>query len=192
MKRESVFIFFIGSLFFFDASAQKQPIKFHSINEIGITTGQSGENFLLQTINGIKFKSFFTGVGIGIDYYHYKTLPIFFDARKFFGKKNNGFIYGDMGCNFPLKNKPDKDIMYYGTYKFSGGIYSNLGLGYKWKFIKKSSFLLSAGYSYKKIFDKIGTSSPVIDCATGIACPLDYTKYNYGFGRIVLKAGVDF
>ena len=155
--------------------------------------GQSGGNLLLQTVNGVRFKDFFTGAGVGVDYYHYKTLPVFFDARRYFGKKNNGFAYADIGYNFPLKNKPGKDIPYYQSYKFSGGIYTDLGLGYKMKFINKSSFLLSAGYSYKRVSDKIGTVNPVIDCMVGTSCPLlDYSKYSYGFGRIILKAGVDF
>lgn len=83
-----------------------------------------------------------------------------------------------------LKNKPGKEIYYYQSYKFSGGAYTDVGVGYKMKFIKKSSFLVSAGYSYKKNYDKIETIGP----ADGI----DYSIYNYGFGRIVLKAGVDF
>ncbi|MGH2564874.1 MAG: hypothetical protein ACRDE8_09760 [Ginsengibacter sp.] len=190
MKRKFIYILVIVSLSF-NASAQKQ-IQFHSINSAGFLMGQSSGNALLQTVNGIRFKNFFTGVGIGIDYYRYKTLPLFFDGRKYFGKKNNGFAYADLGYDFPLKNKPGKEILYYGTYKFNEGIYTDFGLGYKWKLIKKASFLLSAGYSYKKIFEKIGTTNPGIDCAIGISCPVDYTTYNYGFGRIVLKAGVDF
>ena len=174
----------LGALIMFFAASAQNKIKFNSINMVGIAFGENENVGLLQTINGIRAKNFFTGIGVGIDYYRYKTLPLFFDERVYFGKKNNAFAYVDFGYNFPLKNKPGKEFSYYQSYKFSGGIYTDFGIGCKIKFIKKSSLVFTTGYNYKEISDRIGAIGP----ADGI----DYNTYNYGFGRIVLKAGVDF
>ena len=63
---------------------QSKKIKFHSINNIGLLKGQVDDVLQLQTINGIKYKSFFGGVGIGLDNYYFKTIPLFVDLRKCF------------------------------------------------------------------------------------------------------------
>ena len=56
------------------------------------------------------------------------------------------------------------------------------------KFIRNSSFLISTGYSYKEINNKVGVVNPCLVAP----CPVDYSNYKYGNGRVVLKAGVDF
>ena len=163
--------------------AQTKKIKFHSFNSIGLVIGESRSDMMLQSVNGIFYSNLYSGIGFGIDDYNYNSYPVFFDQRIFFDKKRNAFIYGDIGYNFPAKNKPGEEI-YYTSYHFRGGIYTDFGIGYKMKFIKKSSFLITAGYSYKKIYDKIGAPGP--------AGSIAYSTYSYGFGRIILKAGVDF
>ncbi len=56
------------------------------------------------------------------------------------------------------------------------------------KFISKSFFTVSAGFNYKEINNKI---SIVNECLVA-PCPVDYSNYKYGNGKVVLKAGVDF
>ncbi|MEO8108842.1 MAG: hypothetical protein ABI594_02365 [Ginsengibacter sp.] len=187
MNRKTLaFLFFI--FICFSASAQKDKLKFHSVNAIGITAGESGGHPILQTINGLGNKEWFAGIGFGVDYYRYKTFPLFFDARKNFGNKNKWFVYGDLGYNFPGKNVPGKEIYYYNSYHFSGGVHGDLGLGYRISFSEKSALLFSTGYTYKKIQNKVGVVNPCLIAP----CPVDYSNYEYGYGRIVLKAGVDF
>lgn len=181
-------IFFIFIIISLSASAQKEKLKFHSINSIGITIGESGSHPLLQTINGLGTSDWFAGVGFGIDYYAYNTYPIFVDARKSFGNKSRWFAYGDLGYNLPGKNTPGKEIYYYNTYHFSGGVYGDIGLGYKIPFSQKTLLVFSTGYTYKKLTGKIGTTI----CPFAGPCYVDYSNYEYGYGRIVLKAGVDF
>ena len=188
MKKESVTIFLLASFIYFSASAQEEKLKFHSINAVGLSDGQSGAYGLFQTVNGLSYKKWYSGIGFGADYYHYKSYPLFIDTRRYFGKNDKGFAYADLGYNFSGKNKPGKEIFYYNSYHFSNGIYSDIGIGYKMKFIGKSSFLISTGYSYKEINNKVGVVNP---CLVG-PCPVDYSNYKYGSGRVVLKAGVDF
>jgi len=172
----------------FSLTAQKKSVQFNSINLFGIVGGEGQVNSAFQTINGIKLSNWFSGIGIGIDNYRYKTLPLFIDGRWYLSHEKSGFIYGDIGYNFPMKNKPGKEIYYYNTYDFTGGIYTDFGIGYQVFLNKNASLLFSLGHSYKKLQDKIGvTTCPVLG-----SCFVDYSKYNYEFGRMILKAGLAF
>ena len=183
------FPFFLFSFFLcFSAAAQKEKVKFHSVNAIGLSDGQSGVHLLLQTVNGVAFKNFFSGIGVGADYYQYKSYPLFIDVRGYFGKNNKVFAYGDLGYNFSGKNKPGKEIYYYTSYRYTSGVYTDIGIGYKMRLTGNSSFLISTGYSYKEINNRVEVVSPCLVAP----CPVDYDNYKYGNGRIVLKAGVDF
>ena len=62
--------------------AQKTKPKFASINQFGIAWGASDDALQLQTVNGAVYKTFFTGLGIGLDYYWERTVPVFIDLRK--------------------------------------------------------------------------------------------------------------
>src|SRR5687768_4020311 len=80
MKRNIAFILL---LFLFQGiAAQKQKPKFTSINQAGVTWGGSGQTLQLQSINGIFYKTFSAGVGVGLDYYWQRTIPLFIDLRK--------------------------------------------------------------------------------------------------------------
>lgn len=178
-------IFFISVNFL--SSAQKNINRFQSINSIGLVVGESEPSTAFQTVNGIHFSNWFSGIGIGIDNYKYKKLPLFFDIRRYFGPEKRGFVYGDIGHGFPMKNKPGKEI-YYNTYHFNGGIYTDVGIGYQFPLYKKSSFLISMGYSYKKLQSKIGETT----CPFMGPCFVDYSTYDFSYSRIILKAGFVF
>ena len=186
MKHNWIFYYVLATLISISLSAQNRKFKFHSINSAGIVGGESEVKSIFQTINGIEFSKWYFGVGVGVDNYSYKTLPLFFDARRYFGKKNKGFAYVDLGYNFPLKNTPGKEVGYYNTYNFKGGLYTDFGIGYKIKFIKKSSLLFSLGQSYKELQTQIGIVPGCLECQ-----PYLY-NYKFGYGRIILKTGVEF
>ncbi|MEO9209464.1 MAG: hypothetical protein ABI208_00105 [Ginsengibacter sp.] len=172
----------------FTISAQKNKIKFQSINQFAVIGGESKIATAFQTVNGIECSNFLLGVGIGVDNYRYRTFPLFLDGRWNFGEEKRGFIYGDIGYNFPMKNKPGKEIYYYDSYQFTGSIYTDIGIGFQVPLYKRSSFLISGGYCYKKLQSKIGvTACPFIG-----PCYVDYSKYDFSFNRIVLKAGFVF
>jgi hypothetical protein len=163
----------------------QEKIKLTSINMAGIVMGQNGNSSLVQTLNGITYKKSFTGVGVGIDYYKNKTIPLFADIRTSIAK-TNFFFFADPGYNFPHKNKPDEKVSFYNTYHFSGGFYTELGIGYKMRLAQKSFLLFSSGYSYKEITNKTGVVSPCL----AAPCPVDYTTYKYSYGRVLFKAGI--
>lgn len=192
MRNKSFLLFLLVVSIALCGKAQNKKIKFHSINSFGFVIGEHGNDIMLQTVNGVTYKNFYSGIGFGIDYYDYNSYPLFFDQRIYFGKKNKAFVYGDLGYNFNAKNKPGKEIYYYNSYHFSGSVYTDIGIGYKMKFSKKSSLMLSAGFSYKEISDKVAIVIPTMVPCPSTGCPVDYQTYKYGNGRVVLKAGVDF
>jgi hypothetical protein len=188
MKSKLIFTFLIASLISFSIFAQNKKIRFHSVNQFGMIGGESGISSAFQTINGIAFSNWFSGIGVGVDNYRYKTLPLFIDGRRYFDDENKAFVYADFGYNFPLKNTPGKEVSYYNSYDFTGGIYTDIGLGLQFSLNKKSSFLFSLGYSYKKMQNKIGVDV----CGITGPCWVDYSKYDLEYGRMVLKAGFEF
>jgi hypothetical protein len=183
-----VFIALLFVMVTFRSLAQKKNVQFQSINLVGIVGGEKEVGYAYQSINGIKFSNWFSGIGIGVDDYRYKTLPLFIDGRWFFGERHKAFLYGEIGYNFPLKNKPGKEIYYYSSYDFKGGIYTGVGIGLKFSLNKFSSLEFSLGHSYKELQNKVGTVNP---CFAG-PCPVDYSKYSYELGRMILKAGIVF
>jgi hypothetical protein len=177
------------------ASAQENKStprwQFHSLNNLGLLEGQTGSSFQLQSINGVQFQSWFAGVGIGLDYYRYRSVPLFLDIRKEFGKKaNKPFLYADGGINFPWVTDSEKSI-YAADDHFGNGFYADLGAGYKISMGKKNSLLLSLGYSNKKLTETY--TSPFvtyIDFFNPTSSPA--TKINYSLNRLSIKLGWSF
>ncbi len=163
----------------------QEKAKFNSINMAGIVAGKSGAYHALQTINGINYREWFAGIGTGIDYYRYKSVPLFLDVRTSVAKSSL-FVYADLGYNYPMHNKPGKEIYYYINYHFTGGVYNEVGAGYSIKLSHKSKLLFTSGYSYKKINNKVGLLNPCLVAP----CPIEYNTYSYGYGRVVFRAGV--
>lgn len=186
MRKSFFFIVIISFLLSASTSAQKRKVGFQSVNQFAIVGGQDHVNTAFQTVNGIKFSDWFFGAGVGIDNYRYKTLPLFADGRWLFGQDKKGFLYADIGYNFPLKNKPGKEMSYYTNYHFTGGIYTEFGIGFKTKFIKNSSILFSLGHSYKELQSRIG----VVPLCLG--CDAYWYNYKLSYGRVLLKTGVEF
>lgn len=188
MKRKLIFILILFLAINFSSFAQKNKVRFHSINSFALIAGESGYSTAFQTVNGIHFSNWFSGIGIGVDNYKYKTLPLFFDARKYFGSEKRAFVYGDIGYDFPMKNKPGKEVYYNDSYKFTGGIYTDVGIGFQFHLSKRSFVLFNLGYSWKKLECKTG----VVTCPLIGPCYIDYNKYNFSFNRMILKAGLLF
>lgn len=178
-------LFLLLSFVCFKAKAQHKNIKFYSINSTGLLMGEGDPELLLQTVNGIAYNKFYSGIGFGADYYNYNSYPLFFDQRIYFGYNRNAFGYGDLGYNFAAK-KPRKDNGYENASHFKGGIYTDLGFGYRAGFTKHSSLIFSLGLRYKQLQRQIGVAPLCLGCQP-------YFYYDkFGNGEIVVKAGVVF
>jgi hypothetical protein len=166
------------------------PWVFHSINNIGLLEGQTGSSFQLQTINGAGYKSWFGGIGIGLDFYRYRTIPLFFDLRKEFGKSNNKlFLFSDAGVNFSWVTDNEK-TNYEQDDKFGNGFYFEGGLGYKIRVTNNNNLLLSLGYSYKKLYETY--AYPIFMLYTQNPENNWTEKINYSLNRLSIKIGWEF
>ena len=179
-----LFLFFMHSL-----RAQKKSgnhrMNFGSQNYIGILEGEAGTSFQLQTINGFRYKTWFAGVGTGLDYYYQRSIPLFISLSKFLPSAKTPFYFnGDAGINFPWNKNGIYDFQYRGD--SSPSLYWAGGFGYKFSFKKgDQGILLNLGYSYKHIIQETETSYPCLIAP----CPVFTERYDYRLKRLSLKAG---
>src|SRR5919206_1805397 len=117
-------------------------LSFHSINAIGLHEGETGTSFQLQTVNGVQLHQWFAGIGAGLDYYTYRTVPLFLDVRRnLWNKRITPFVYADGGMNFPWIPKDVENSWYNSNFK--GGLYYDIGIGYAIQTKNSGGFLLS-------------------------------------------------
>lgn len=163
--------------------------SFHSINSIGVANGSDGAAAVMQTVNGFRKGPLFAGIGLGLDYYQYRTIPLFADVRYEFGtKKNKLFAYADAGINFSwVEGTYDDEVgIWWGNPSdFSNGLYTDAGIGLTTSFRNGNAFVLSLGYSRKTMKETFAyfdwqTNEPVTDVNT------------YRFNRILIKLGFSF
>jgi hypothetical protein len=168
-------------------SFDRSSMKFSSVNQAGLLNGDNGESFSLQTINGITVNKWFAGLGIGIDYYLQRTIPLFADVRRdITSGKNSLFVYGDGGISLPYLTSQQKIIAGWPTTYNHGPCYG-VGAGWKLKGKSERSWLLSAGYAYKQLKE---TVTKTIRGGPGIfAAPGASEYYDNRYRRIVINVG---
>lgn len=160
---------------------------FSSINQAGVLTGEAGSFFQVQTINGMRYNTWFAGVGVGLDYYKKRGIPVFLDVRKdILNKPSTPFVYADGGIHYSWVVEEDQP---WGgiTRTFSNDFYNDIGIGYKVSLKDQQAVLLSAGYSHKSVKE---TTTYTQSCPS---CPPTRKEiYNYTFNRLTLKLGYRF
>ena len=130
-----------------DITAQER-LRFSSINQVGILKGNSDQTYQLQTINGVSYRTWFAGIGVGMEEYYLKTFPLFIEVRRdLFSKRATPFIYADLGVSFPSDSE-EKTAWQRSEYK--KGMYYDCGIGYSIPIKGSLSFNFSAGYSLKE------------------------------------------
>lgn len=160
---------------------------FSSINQGGVMQGEAGAYFQFQTINGLRYKSWFAGLGVGLDLYPVNGLPVFLDLRKYIlDRQYSPFVYADVGIHFADKN--NEETMWQ-RIEYSNSLYYDVGVGVKIGFMKKAGLLLSGGYSFKKYERK--ESYRQLDC-NFFPCNAGSQRYRYSLSRLSLKLGVQF
>jgi hypothetical protein len=162
--------------------------QFHSINNVGLLEGQTGSAFQLQSVNGMQYKTWYAGIGLGLDFYRYRTIPLFIDIRKEFGSGvNKFFAYADGGVNFAWLTDNEKP-MYLMDDHFNAGFYTDLGLGYKIGLGRTNHLLLSIGYSLKKLKETYNA----YDYFSPPDYPINKEQINYNLNRLTMKIGWEF
>jgi len=161
--------------------------RFQSVNQIGLIDGSTDTEFHLQTINGLRFGNWFTGIGVGIDYYYVRSVPLFVDIRNYwFKKKNSPFVYGDIGINFPWPKDLGNDFSFQDI-NYNEGLYYDLGLGYKLGLRNTHALSLSAGFNFKRL-----TGVRQYKICTFMPCVGTTEEFDYKLNRISMKFGWEF
>lgn len=172
---------------------QTGKIRFHSINNVGMVIGKTDKNLQLQTINGIKYKTYSAGIGIGLDNYYFKTVPLFVDLRKdLLNKKMTPFAYVDLGASIP-GDRAKVDT--WTTSYYNSGFFYDMGLGYSFPVKGRFAVNISAGYSQKVLNEDRENSGWMwrdYIAGGGISAYKDTTYYSYTLRRISLKVGFSF
>ena len=180
-----IFITIIAGVCFSSSLCAQQKIKFSSQNYAGITDGEAGTAFQFQTISGFQYKTWFTGIGTGVDSYYETSIPLFLSVSKFLNTPKFPFyLNADAGINFPWS--PQESV--YSNYgeEFSSSLYWAGGLGYRFGIGKeKQGFLLNFGYSYKHLIQETEYTSPCLFPP----CPVSKERYDYRFHRLSVKVG---
>ncbi|MEO5995740.1 MAG: hypothetical protein ABIN89_03465 [Chitinophagaceae bacterium] len=175
------------------AQDKSNKVRLQSVTNIGLLNGSKNSSFALQTILGGAYKNSFLGAGIGIDYYRFRTVPVFADLRHQFGSgPRKFFLYGDIGYNLDWltdKNKEQENIYSWSsTNNFKGGLYYDAGIGYKFALKNSDAFVISTGYTFKKLKNK----TPETRCPFLGTCSMEIDTYKYYLSRWVIKAGWSF
>lgn len=189
---KKIILLVIINLAFCSALLAQKKIKFSSAVKVGLLNGEADKaGTELQLVGGVAYKSWFSGIGSGVDYYSgFKSIPVFIEIRKDLKvKKNTPFVNVDMGYNWALINK-DYKLNYGLTYKFQGGLYYELSAGYKFVLSESLSMALSAGYSYKK-FKEVDSAYYGVG-PFGQPLPTSVNVYDYTFRRISVKVAFWF
>ena len=171
-----------------EKNESEKNIHFHSITQAGFLIGSSDVQLQLATINGIKYKTYFVGAGIGLDYYFERTVPVFIDLRKnILNRYQSPFVYAAAGINIPWIDKDQENW----NREYKKGGYYELGLGYNFPLRKSLAVVLSAGYSVKLLSAKEYTWNYFL--SSSWPPPSAYINhYQYTLRRIGIKAGVSF
>lgn len=172
---------------------QNGEIKFHSVNSAGVLKGANDASLQLQTINGIKYKSFSGGIGIGLDNYYFRTVPLFVDLRKnIFEKNQTPFFYFDLGASIPWDRVKMETLS---TSYYKSGLIYDMGIGYSFPLKGRFALNVSAGYSEKILNEtretsyRMWTEFPPTEPST---VNKDTTYYKYTFRRVSFKIGLSF
>jgi len=162
-------------------------VHFQSILQGGLLAGKSKPGFEFQTINGVKWKTFSAGIGVGLDNYFVNSIPVFFDVRTDFSNRSNTpFLFIDAGSQLLSKKYSKPDDYYFDLY-YKAKFYFNAGAGYKINLFKKNAMVLSASFSLKKINE---VETPFCDWAPCQENPPPFVIINkYNLKRFSLQIG---
>lgn len=159
------------------------------IPSIGFSAGESTAKPLFQLSGGYSYGRTFAGIGGGLDEYKFTSFPVFADWRWSFGSAREAFLYGNLGYNIAGRNTDEarKNPWAIST-KYAGGLYTDIGIGYRLRFKSANSILFSAGFSQKNMRETVRNSTWCISPP----CPETVNTNSYQLGRIIARFGWQF
>jgi len=137
-------------------SSLQAQFKYQGSIEGGVVNGNWETNGYVQTTHGIQYQQWLIGVGAGMDYYRYRSVPVFLEVQKNFGKKTvRPFLIAAAGVNatWPTEEQKQTIINWWQTTpaEHKNGWYAKLGAGVLLNASSKLKFSLRAAYSFKSL-----------------------------------------
>jgi hypothetical protein len=173
--------------------------RFRSGEYAGMAIGEMGGYGLVETVNGLYKGPWFFGLGTGLDYYRFRTVPLFVSLTRdvpVASKKGGLYVLANGGINLP---RCDRNPLPYGigVSQFHPGIWWNTGLGYRWKLSPQSdnALLISAAYGVKKLSEhQVSAPQPgqPFDCPYCLMMASNTYDYNYVNHLWMLTVGFQF
>jgi hypothetical protein len=152
--------------------------RFHSYNTVQLLNGSNSTSVALVSVNGFQLNHFFTGIGVGYDYYFRRTAPLFAEVRYDFGNhKRKLQLFADFGANFLVDKKN-------GAQNNKTGRYWSTGFDYYIP-VHKDAFTIGVGYSSKQVI-YFGDNFLVLPVEGWQNVPI---KYDYLLNRIAIRCG---
>ena len=187
---KKIIISVISFIAFCNVQAQNK-VAFSTQNYVGLLVGGSGNSPQIQTINGVRFNKWFTGIGTGIDWYSERSIPVFLSAERGFRvtPKKNIYFSSGIGINFPWLDNDHNEWNSWSVSETKNGLFWNAGLGYKISVSKNNdAVLLYFGYSNKVYSEDVISTYP---CLIG-PCPETTETYKYNLKALSIKIGYGF
>ena len=75
------------------AQTTKQKVFFHSQEQLGLLNGNGAVSAGMQSVNGLEMGNWFAGLGVGIDFYRYRSVPLFVDVKRYFKIANGNRLF---------------------------------------------------------------------------------------------------
>lgn len=186
---KKIMIFLIVVIYAFKSEAQINSIKKHSyfIPQIALLNGDNRVGTQLQMIGGYTVKGWGMGAGAALDYYKFRSVPVFADLRKGFGKNQKSFAYANFGYN--ISWVLDNQHYYNGEYAGSdNGWYGDAGLGYNFFNHENEGLVISAGFTTKSLKQDYKEYKYL----PGIIPQTEIRSFNYTLNRLAIRIGYKF
>jgi hypothetical protein len=195
MKKKNKMLLFVCYLVCTGVFAQQKKsepanlFRYKAITQLAYMAGNTSGGAAFQLINGVTYNKWYAGAGVALDYYRYRSFPVFADVRYHFSEKRNSiFVYADGGVHIPWQNKEQVNGI---DSKLSGGLYTDAGFGYKINQKNGNALVISFGYSHKKVKEE-RKEFLWLPAIRDVNIPEQKVRYEYGLNRIAIKFGLFF
>lgn len=161
--------------------------RFSTTLSAGYVAGQAGPDFSAEAIAGARRKGLFLGAGAGVDYYTFRSVPLFLHVRQDLRRQyRTPYLYLSGGPSLPWLREGDQIAEFWESPgRFRQGPFWEGGLGFSFALKKYQALSVSAGYSYKMLTEKRTETAPCF----APPCPQYDRYFTYDLRRIAVRAG---
>lgn len=172
-------------------AAAQQGWKVHPSIATGFSVGQLGAYGQLKATLAVSHGPWSIGPGVAIDYYRYRTIPVFLAVTRDLSKPESRaifFLYAEGGLDLPWYY-PDTHPWDYYTSRFRPAPWLTGGPGLRLRLSRRhpQAILLTAGYTFKNVREIQTAHQP---CLTPNSCAYSPDQYTYTYINHVLTFAI--